>query len=659
MLADFLTVIPQTPSLVLLTYRPQYRGPLTQLPGAQTVALAPLSDSETTALVSELLGPNPSVGGVATMIAEKAAGNPFFAEEIVRDLADRGVLRGERGAYVSTADAAEVSVPATLQATIAARIDRLDPAAKRTLSAAAVIGSRFSRGLLETLEIDPVLEDLVSGEFIDQITFTGDLGYVFHHPLIRTVAYESQLKSDRAELHRRLAAAIESGDPAGAEENAALIAEHLEAAGDLHAAYGWHMRAGTWSTNRDIAAAHVSWERAVRLADAMPEDDPNRLTMRLAPRTLICLHGYRIHTTIAGTRFEELQELCRTAGDKVSLALGMAGLAGDYAVRGHIQESVEVAFELTALLESIGEPTLTVGLAISPMAMGLITGDMAELLRLSQMVIDLSAGDPAGGNFLVGAPLAYAYGSRSIARWAHGQEGWRDDFHRALMMSRNTDPMSQSAVVIATYGAAIHSGVVLVDDVALRDIQEALDTAERSADDFALGFALFTMGMALIVRNAAAADRGLQLLRQVREMSVGDRFYRCHVPVINAWIGWGVARCGDREEALPMLRSANDDLFAGGQFGHCTYTTRFLVRGLLADSDESGVQEAEAAIERLAAVPILDGLAIQEVTLLELRALLACAKGDEAAYRDYRDRYRDMAKSLGFEGHIAWAEAMP
>ncbi len=101
-------------------------------------------------------------------------------------------------------------MPATLQATIAARIDRLDPAAKRTLSAAAVIGSQFSRDLLETLGIDPVLESLVSGEFIDQITFTGNPAYVFHHPLIRTVAYESQLKSDRAELHRRLAAAIEA-----------------------------------------------------------------------------------------------------------------------------------------------------------------------------------------------------------------------------------------------------------------------------------------------------------------------------------------------------------------------------------------------------------------------------------------------------------------
>ena len=79
---------------------------------------------------------------------------------------------GSRGAYVSTVEAAEVSVPATLQATIAARIDRLDPAAKRTLSAAAVIGSRFSRDLLETLGIDPALDDLVGGELIDQVSFT-------------------------------------------------------------------------------------------------------------------------------------------------------------------------------------------------------------------------------------------------------------------------------------------------------------------------------------------------------------------------------------------------------------------------------------------------------------------------------------------------------
>ena len=131
-------------------------------------------------------------------------------------------------------NAADESVPATLQAVIAARIDRLETESKQTLNAAAVIGSRFSRGLLKAVGIDPVLGDLVGGEFIDQITFTRRPEYVFHHPLIRTVAYESQLKSDRAELHRRLAAAIESRDPAGAEENAALIAERRILPPDEH-----------------------------------------------------------------------------------------------------------------------------------------------------------------------------------------------------------------------------------------------------------------------------------------------------------------------------------------------------------------------------------------------------------------------------------------
>ena len=128
----------------------------------------------------------------------------------------------------------------------------------------------------------------MAAELIDQVRFTRQPEYVFHHPLIRTVAYESQLKSDRAELHRRLAAAIEARDPESADENAALIAEHLEAAGDLHAAYGWHMRAATWATNRDIAAARLSWERAQKIADALPADDPDRAAMRIAPRTMLC-----------------------------------------------------------------------------------------------------------------------------------------------------------------------------------------------------------------------------------------------------------------------------------------------------------------------------------------------------------------------------------
>ena len=288
MLADFLTVIPQTKLMVLITSRPEYEGALTRVPGAQTIALAPLGDSDTTALLGELLGSDPSVGELAAVIAERAAGNPFFAEEMVRELAQRGVLAGEHGGYVCRADVAEVSVPATVQAAIEARIDRLTVPAKRTLNAASVIGARFGAELLAALGTDAGVDELLGAELIDQVRFTPYAEYAFRHPLIRAVAYESQLKSDRAEWHRRLAAAIQEYAPGSVEENAALIAEHLEAAGELRAAYGWHMRAGARSTNRDIGAARVSWERACRIADALPADDPDQLSMRIAPRTMLC-----------------------------------------------------------------------------------------------------------------------------------------------------------------------------------------------------------------------------------------------------------------------------------------------------------------------------------------------------------------------------------
>src|SRR5271166_1565456 len=455
MLAGFLTVIPQTPSLVLVTFRPDYRGALTRVKAAHTVALAPLSDSEAAALVAGLLGPDPSVRGLGHTIAERAAGNPFFAEEMVRELAERGVLRGQSGAYMSAAEVSEVSVPATLQATVAARIDRLDPRAKRTLSAAAVIGSRFSQGLLETLGIDPVLEDLVAAQLVEQVRFIGQPEYVFHHPLIRTVAYEAQLKSDRAELHRRVAAAVESRDQAAGEESAALIAEHLEAAGDLHTAYGWHMRAATWATNRDIAAARLSWERAQKIADALPAEDPNRAAMRIAPRTMLCGTAFRVHVNVAGDRFDELRELCTAAGDKASLAIGMAGLVMDHTFQARLREASQLASEAMALIESVDDPNLTVGLSFTAIYAKGESGEWCGVLRWSQRVIDLANGDRSKGNFIIGSPLAHALTTRAMARYCLGRPGWRDDVRQALAMARDTDPVTYVRVVMYVYLAGI------------------------------------------------------------------------------------------------------------------------------------------------------------------------------------------------------------
>ena len=139
------------------------------------------------------------MGELAAIIADRAAGNPFFTEEMVRELVQRGVLTGERGGYICRADVAEVNVPATVQAAIGARIDRLNSAAKRTVHAASVIGARFGAQLLAALETDTALDELLAAELIDQVRFAPHVEYAFRHPLIRAIAYESQLKSDRAE----------------------------------------------------------------------------------------------------------------------------------------------------------------------------------------------------------------------------------------------------------------------------------------------------------------------------------------------------------------------------------------------------------------------------------------------------------------------------
>jgi hypothetical protein len=119
------------------------------------------------------------------------------------------------------------------------------------------------------------------------------------------------------------------------------------------------------------------------------------------------------------------------------------------------------------------------------------------------------------------------------------------------------------------------------------------------------------------------------------------------------------ARRGDRDEAIPLMRVAVDHLFREGRLvAWGVPATGVLVETLLDRGADADVSEAEAAIERLAVAPADEGLAMRDIWLLRLRALLAQAHRDDTAYRDYRDRYRDMAKTLGFEGHSAWVESM-
>jgi class 3 adenylate cyclase len=657
MLADFLSVIPQTKLMVLITSRPEYTGDLTRGRGVQTISLAPLNDSDTTTLLGELLGSDPSVRDLAVVIAQRAAGNPFFAEEMVRELVQRGVLTGEHGGYVCEADVADVAVPATVQAAIEARVDRLTQPAKRTLNAAAVIGARFGVDLLTALGIDPALDELLEVELIDQVRFTPTAEYAFHHPLIRAVAYESQLKSDRAQWHQRLAAAIQERAPGSVEENAALIGEHLQAAGELAAAYGWHMRAAAWLTDRDIVAARLSWERARRVADALPADDPGQLAMRIAPRTMLCATEYQ-GTAIqeSRVRFAELRELCEMAGDSVSLAIGMSGVVTEHQYAGRSPEGAQLASEQMELLQSIDDPSLTMGLAFIGFNTWGDAGDFDEILRWSQIVIDLAAGDPVkGAGFGFGSPLAVALGWRGTARWWLGRPGWRQDIDDAVAMARNSDPATFAVVVAWTYNLAIDYGVLRADDSTVRLIDETVQ-AVGSSHDVALGLAEYAMSVALLSRDAAVdRRRGQAVMEHFREF-VRERFPFL-VPVAELWVARERASRGERDAAIAVMRHAVAELHRAGRRGYGVWGAGVLVETLLGRGADGDLAEAQQEFDRLAELAADQDSAMLDVILLRLRVLLARARGDDS-YRELLRRCRALAGSLGYEGHIDWAEAM-
>jgi adenylate cyclase len=654
MLADFLTVIPRTPSVSLITCRPEYHGALTRVSGAQTIALRPLSDAHAAELAEKLLGADPSVASLATTVAERAAGNPFFAEEMIRDLAERGVLDGQLGAYQLRSQTADASVPATLQAAIGARIDRLGSTAKRTLNAASVIGTVFHDDSLKALVDELDVAALIVAELVDQVKFSPRAVYAFRHPMIRSVAYESQLKSDRAQLHRRLGAAIEQTD-----ENASLIARHYEAAGDLRLAFEWHMRAGAWSNNRDNTAAHTSWRSAQSVADRLAEDEPDRLTMRIAPRTLLCATVVRSSGSRVESGFDELRDLCIAAGDERSLAIGMAGRVLELFFQGRRREASQLATEHARLLESIADPTLTIALLGSASSVKHETAEISEVLRLAERVIDLAQGDPTKGPLQSGSPLSISTALHGLARSYLGIGGWKDDFRQAVTMARPFEAVARAGAMFHADIAAIINGVVLPDETTLCETAETLTLAEQSGEDVALGLARCNRGVALVHGEGTSRELGVELLLETRDTAVQRRYSMTGIQTIDVVLAQERAMSGDLDRAIELSRPTADQLWDEGGLVWMPAITAVLVEALLQRGGVEDFEEARQAIDRLAATPMEPGLVLRDIFLLRVQALLARSRGDGVAYRNLRDRYCEMATRLGFEGHMKYAAAMP
>ena len=239
-----------TRTLLLANFRPEYRPAWLGGSHYHQLALAPLGDGAGRELLSDLLGSDDSLGELSGRILERTGGNPLFTEEVIQSLAEAGSLTGERGAYRLTAAIDALALPATVQALLASRIDRLGERAKHVLQAAAVIGKQFDEpllrevsGVVDDRDLDSALSALQDQEFLRLVTLSPHPEYAFKHPMMADAAYRSQLAERRARLHAAVATALETLRADRLGEYASLIAHHWEASGMRFEAARWKRRA--------------------------------------------------------------------------------------------------------------------------------------------------------------------------------------------------------------------------------------------------------------------------------------------------------------------------------------------------------------------------------------------------------------------------------
>jgi class 3 adenylate cyclase/tetratricopeptide (TPR) repeat protein len=351
--------LPTARILLLVNYRPEYThswGSKTYYTQLRIDPLAPESAEE---LLEALLGPDPSVGPLKPLLIERTEGNPFFLEECVRTLVETGALVGEHGAYCLVEEGTGIRVPATVQAVLAARIDRLPPDDKHLLQTAAVIGKDVPYGLLRAIAAEDAGEDalrsclalLQSAEFLYEASLFPELEYTFKHALTHEVAYGSLLQERRRALHGRIVDAIESLYPDRLDEHLERLAHHALRGERWEAAASYGHRAGAKASarlaNREAVAYLDQALAALEQLAPTRRHDELAIDVRLDLRVPLDWLGEQ---ALAASHLEAAEALATRLGDHGRLARVLGGLTACYTIGGDHDRAIGAAER--ALLEA-------------------------------------------------------------------------------------------------------------------------------------------------------------------------------------------------------------------------------------------------------------------------------------------------------------------
>ncbi len=610
LLDSLIDSLPTARLLLLVNYRPEYQHGWGSKTYYTQLRLDPLPPASAEAFLGALLGQDPSLAPLKRLLIERTEGNPFFLEESVRTLVETGVLVGELDAYRLAQSLPTIQVPATVQAVLAARIDRLPAEEKRLLQAAAVIGTEVALTLLQPIAELPEaalhrgLSHLQAAEFLYETHLFPERAYTFKHALTQQVAYQSLLTSTRQRYHQQLAQALEAR-PETVETQPELLAHHYTEAGLAAQAVGYWQKAGQRTMERSAyAEAIIHLSKGVEVLKTLPDTPTHRqqelyLQLALGP-ALVVTRGPG--SPAVEQVYARAQELCQQVGETPQLFPVLWGLWRLYNARCEYQRAQALGEQLLSLAQQVHDAALLLEAHHALWGTLLWSGEFAAArVHLEQ---GRALYDPQQHR-----AHALLYGGHdpgvcclSHGAWSLWLLGYPD---QALQSMREALTLAHALAHPPSLANALRFATTLHQ---FRREQQAAD--ERTEALMALateqGFAQ-QVALATIVRGwaLAAQGQGTEGTAQMRQGLTAHRATGAEQsrPYNLALLAEAYGSIGQPAEGLSLLAEALTTVDRTGERGWEAELYRLKGELLLAQAGESQkVQEAEACFHRALAV---------------------------------------------------------
>jgi class 3 adenylate cyclase/tetratricopeptide (TPR) repeat protein len=420
--------LPTARLLLLVNYRPEYHPPWGSKPSYVQLRLDPLPPTSTDELLQALLGDDPSLVPLKRLLMARTEGNPFFLEESVRTLVETGLLSGEPGAYRLEQPVHTLHVPATVQAVLAARVDRLPPEEKRLLQTAAVIGTEVPLPLLQAIAELPEdglhrgLALLQAAEFLYETRLFPEHVYTFKHALTHEVAYGSLLLERRRALHARIVEALEVLAGERAAEDVERLAHHALRGEVWDKALTYCRQAGEKAMARSAYREAAGYfEQALSALPHLPEQRDTReqaIDLRFALRNALLPLGE--HARIFDL-LRTAEALAERWGDDQRLGRIANYLCLHFSVIGEYDHAIAAGQRALALATTSGAFDVQV---VAQTYLGIAynhVGDIQQALDVSRRVVALLTGEWRSAHF--GQVNLPAVSSRFHVAWCLAELG--------------------------------------------------------------------------------------------------------------------------------------------------------------------------------------------------------------------------------------------